>query len=57
VNDLDRLRTAAETADGVIHAAFNHNFSNLKQNSEADRKVIEQEPLAGCACLRRRPAL
>ena len=57
MNDLDRLRTAAETADGVIHAAFNHNFSNLKQNSEADRKVIEQEPLAGCACLRRRPAL
>ena len=41
VNDLDRLRTAAETADGVIHAAFNHDFSNLKQHSEDDRKVIE----------------
>jgi nucleoside-diphosphate-sugar epimerase len=41
VNDLDRLRVAAETADGVIHAAFNHDFSNLKQHSEADRKVIE----------------
>ena len=41
VNDLDRLRTAAETADGVIHAAFNHDFSNLKQHSEEDRKVIE----------------
>jgi nucleoside-diphosphate-sugar epimerase len=41
VNDLDRLRTAAEAADGVIHAAFDHDFSNLKQNSEDDRKVIE----------------
>jgi nucleoside-diphosphate-sugar epimerase len=41
VNDLNRLRTAAEAADGVIHTAFNHNFSNLKQNSEDDRKVIE----------------
>jgi nucleoside-diphosphate-sugar epimerase len=41
VNDLDRLRGAAERADGVIHAAFNHDFSNLRQHSEADRKVIE----------------
>ncbi len=49
VNDLDRLRTAAEAADGVIHAAFNHDFSNLKENSEDDRKVIETlgEVLAG----------
>ena len=49
MNDLDRLRTAAETADGVIHAAFNHDFSNLKQHSEEDRKVIETlgEVLAG----------
>jgi nucleoside-diphosphate-sugar epimerase len=49
LNDLARLRTAAETADGVIHAAFNHDSSKLKQNSEHDRKVIETlgEVLAG----------
>jgi nucleoside-diphosphate-sugar epimerase len=49
VNDLDRLRTAVETADGVIHTAFNHDFSNLKKHSENDRKVIETlgEVLAG----------
>jgi len=41
VNDLGRLRIAAEAADGVIHAAFNHDFSRLKQNSEDDRRVIE----------------
>lgn len=41
VNDLDRLRSAAEGAAGVIHAAFNHDFSNLKQHSEEDRRVIE----------------
>jgi nucleoside-diphosphate-sugar epimerase len=41
VNDRDRLRTAAAGADGVIHAAFNHDFANAKQNSEDDRKVIE----------------
>jgi len=41
VNDLSRLRGAAEKADGIVHAAFNHDFSNLKQHSEADRTVIE----------------
>jgi nucleoside-diphosphate-sugar epimerase len=49
VNDLDRLRTAAEASDGVIHTAFNHDFSKFQQNSEDDRKVIEAlgEALAG----------
>jgi nucleoside-diphosphate-sugar epimerase len=41
VNDLNRLGAAAETADAVIHAAFNHDFTNLKQHSDEDRKVIE----------------
>ena len=49
VKQLDRLRTAAESVDGVIHAAFKYDFSNLKQNSEDDRKVIGTlgEVLAG----------
>jgi nucleoside-diphosphate-sugar epimerase len=49
VKQLDRLRTAAESVDGVIHAAFKYDFSNLKQNSEDDRKVIQTlgEVLAG----------
>jgi nucleoside-diphosphate-sugar epimerase len=40
VNDLERLRGAAGAADGIIHAAFNHDASDLKQHSENDRKVI-----------------
>ena len=49
MRDLDCLRIAAAASDGVVHAAFNHDFSNLKQNSEDDRKVIEAlgEVLAG----------
>lgn len=40
VNDLDALCDAAEAADGIIHTAFNHDPSDLKQHSENDRKVI-----------------
>jgi nucleoside-diphosphate-sugar epimerase len=41
LDDLDRLRKAAETADAVIHTAFNHDFTKFKQNCEADRRIIE----------------
>ena len=41
VNDLDRLRVGARDADAVVHAAFNHDFGNIKKHSENDRKVIE----------------
>ena len=49
VNDLARLRVAADAADGIIHTAFNHDFSKLKQASEEDRAVIATlgEALAG----------
>lgn len=41
VDDLDHLRAAAAAVDGVIHAAFDHDFSKLKEASERDRKAIE----------------
>ncbi|MBS3025085.1 SDR family oxidoreductase [Acidiphilium multivorum] len=41
LGDLDGLHAAAQMADGVIHAAFNHDFSRLKEHSEEDRKVID----------------
>jgi len=41
LGDLDGLHSVAQTADGVIHAAFNHDFSRLKEHSEEDRRVID----------------
>lgn len=49
IDDLDSLATGASRADGVIHLAFNHDFSTYAQNCEDDRGVIEAlaAPLAG----------
>lgn len=41
VEDLDSLREGATQTDGVIHLAFNHDFSRFQQNCEDDRKAIE----------------
>jgi nucleoside-diphosphate-sugar epimerase len=41
LEDLDSLRRGAAAADGVIHTAFNHNFSTYLANCAADRPVIE----------------
>lgn len=38
--DLPRLREAAAACDGVIHLAFNHDFSTFAANCEDDRQVI-----------------
>lgn len=40
LTDLDSLSRGAEDADGVIHTAFNHDFSTYRDNCEMDRHII-----------------
>ena len=41
LEDLDSLRSGIARSDGVIHLAFNHDFSKFAANCEHDRQIIK----------------
>ena len=49
LENVDSLRAGAADADGVIHMAFNHDFTDYTGAAETDRRAIETlgEELAG----------
>jgi nucleoside-diphosphate-sugar epimerase len=41
LEDLDSLKSGAAQADGVIHTAFNHDFTKFAENGAAEGRAIE----------------
>ena len=41
IDDLDSLRAGAAASDGVVHLAYNHDFSRMDEAAQTDRQAIE----------------
>jgi nucleoside-diphosphate-sugar epimerase len=41
LENLDSLHRGAAAADGVVHCAFNHDFSRIVENSAIEKRAIE----------------
>ena len=41
IDDPNSLKDGAARSDGIIHLAFNHDFSKFAANCETDRRVVE----------------
>lgn len=41
LNDLESLRHAAQGAEGIVHLAYHHDFSQMAEAAEIDRRAVK----------------